>query len=58
MCDVEASQGISSFNIVTSEEPGGNPNLRTNINAQQSTCIKAMVYKRNKFINRTNLFVL
>ena len=29
--------------------------LRTNINAQQSTHNKAMIYKRNKFINRINV---
>ena len=40
---------------VASEEAGGNLNLRTNINVQQSTRNKAMIYKRNKFINRTNV---
>ena len=29
--------------------------FNTNINAQQSTRNKAMIYKRNKFINRTNV---
>ena len=43
------------FNIVPSEDPGGNLNFRTNINAQQSTRNKAMIYKRSKFINRTNV---
>ena len=42
-------------NIVASKDPGKNLNLRTNINAQQSTHNKAMIYKRNKFINRTNV---
>ena len=41
-------------NIVASEDPGGNLNFRTNINAQQSTRKKAMICKRNKFINSTN----
>ena len=41
--------------IVVSEDPGGNLSLRTNINAQQNTCNKAMICKRNKFINRTNV---
>ena len=43
------------FNIVTSEDPGGNLNFRTNIKAQQSTRNNAMIYERNKFINRTNI---
>ena len=41
--------------IVVSEDPGGNLNFTTNINPQQSTLNKAMICKRNKFINRTNV---
>lgn len=33
------------FNIVANEDAGGNLNLRTNINAQQSARNKAMIYK-------------
>ena len=35
---------------VASEEPDGNLNLRTKINAQQSTRNEVMIYKRNKFM--------
>ena len=48
-------KNVVFFNIVASEDPGRNLNFRTNINAQQSTCNKAMICKRNKFINRTNI---
>ena len=44
-----------SLNIVASEDPGGNLNFRTNINAKQSTRKKAIIFKRNKFINSTNV---
>ena len=40
----EPSVQVSNSNIVASEDPGGNLNLRTNINAQQSARKKAMIW--------------
>ena len=46
---------FQNLNLVASEDPDGNLNFRTNINAQQSARNEAMICKRNKFIDWTNV---